>query len=521
MKVSVTRWRTFSYALGLLILLVAGCLDKSVTAKIDYQRITEEELEEALRVVKESIPEALKDRLALKDDRLMNDLIEMKVLSREATKAGLENDREIRKEIERTKSEILARYFVKKYIDQQATPAEEKIERYYQEHKDAFVIPEGILMSHIVVKRAKQAQEVMKLLQEGISFEEVAKRNSICRCWKKGGKHGWLSKGKIEPELEKTIYALEKGKISEIIPTGKNYQIVRILDKRESQHISFEEAKKNIYSLSFAKRKDELVNRYYQEAKVKISQQVGILAWIGNKSITEKEIAPIVDRETSKKEKERLREKWTRYLIEREVFASEARKVGLEHDPQVALELKIKSEQILANAFRRRFIIDKIKISNQEIKDYYQSHLEEFRAPLKIRVSYICANTGEEAENILRELKGGASFHKLATKKSSRASNLKAGETGWFGKGEKDSAFEKAAFALEKGEVSGVVKTEDGYEIISLLDKKGGEIKPLDEVKSTIKIKLMTQRMYQKLEEAKRHYKIEVKSFKREAQDPL
>jgi parvulin-like peptidyl-prolyl isomerase len=61
---------------------------------------------------------------------------------------------------------------------------------------------------------------------------------------------------------------------------------------------------------------------------------------------------------------------------------------------------------------------------------------------------------------------------------------------------------EKLAFSLEKGENSDVIKTEAGYEIIKLMDRKGGELRPLDEVGQGIKMTLTKQ----KFEREKRNY---------------
>ena len=182
-------------------------------------------------------------------------------------------------------------------------------------------------------------------------------------------------------------------------------------------------------------------------------------------------------------------------MIETAVFSGEARRVNLEKDPEVGSELERRIDWALANAFRQRFIIDKIKITDKDVEAYYKSHVEEFRRPVRVRAKSILVKTKAEAESILKEIKeGSASFFDLATTKSIHPLASRAGEVGWFGKGEKDPALEKAAFALEEGEVSDVVRTEAGYEIIVLMNKKGGDIRPLSEVRQGIEMKLRMQR---------------------------
>ncbi len=89
-----------------------------------------------------------------------------------------------------------------------------------------------------------------------------------------------------------------------------------------------------------------------------------------------------------------------------------------------------------------------------------------------IRALHILVKTEQEAKDILNEIKNGANFQKMAELKSTCPSGKKGGDLGWFGRGMMVREFEKAAFILNKGEMSGPVKTEFGWHIIKLLDKR-------------------------------------------------
>ena len=420
---------------------------------------------------------------------------EARIFSEEARKAGLDKEPEVKASLERVRNEILARYFIRKHIDEQAYPSEEEVREYYLEHKDEFVVPEGVFLQHVVVKNEDQAEEVLGALKQGTPFETLAKEKSICRCWDEGGRHGWLFKGNMDPELEKAAFHLDRGEISDIIRTTDNYQIIKVLDQRDKREITFEEAKKNIWSRLFSKRKREVIDRFYAEAKVNANPaEKGVLAKVGDELVMEETVAPVLAK-LSGKEKAMTLERWKNYLIETAVFSKEAKKIHLEKDPGVAKELKTRIDQTLARAFTKEFIIDGINVTDEDIEDYYRSHQGEFRIPLRVRARSILAKTREEAEIILKEIREGASFFDLAVKRSVHPAASRAGELGWFGKGEKDPALEKVAFSLEKGEISDVIKTGAGYEIIRIMNKKGGGIKPLDEVRQAIDIRLRTQRV--------------------------
>jgi peptidyl-prolyl cis-trans isomerase C len=88
----------------------------------------------------------------------------------------------------------------------------------------------------------------------------------------------------------------------------------------------------------------------------------------------------------------------------------------------------------------------------------------------KIHCAHILVRTEGEAMEILGDIADGASFAKLAEQKSLCPSRKHGGDLGTFGRGAMVREFEKAAFALEKGQVSQPVKTEFGWHIIKRLE---------------------------------------------------
>jgi peptidyl-prolyl cis-trans isomerase C len=88
----------------------------------------------------------------------------------------------------------------------------------------------------------------------------------------------------------------------------------------------------------------------------------------------------------------------------------------------------------------------------------------------KIRCAHILVKTEQEAKEIYEDIINGISFSKLAEMKSLCPSRKHGGDLGVFGHGQMVKPFEKAAFALEKGQVSGPVKTEFGWHVIKRLE---------------------------------------------------
>ena len=88
----------------------------------------------------------------------------------------------------------------------------------------------------------------------------------------------------------------------------------------------------------------------------------------------------------------------------------------------------------------------------------------------KIHCAHILVSSKETAESVLERLKKGENFSKIAKDISKCPSGKSGGDLGWFGRGQMVRAFEKAAFSLKKGELSGIVKTQFGYHIIKRLE---------------------------------------------------
>ena len=136
-----------------------------------------------------------------------------------------------------------------------------------------------------------------------------------------------------------------------------------------------------------------------------------------------------------------------------------------------------------------------IKVSQRELERYYDDNIEMYTTPEQVRASHILFKTegkkDEEvkarAEKVLKEAKAGADFAELARKDSEDEATAKnCGDLDYFSKGKMVPEFDAVAFAMQPGTISDLVKTQFGYHIIKLVDKKPGSTKTLEEVKAQI-----------------------------------
>ncbi|MGC1162116.1 MAG: peptidylprolyl isomerase [Candidatus Sulfotelmatobacter sp.] len=145
-----------------------------------------------------------------------------------------------------------------------------------------------------------------------------------------------------------------------------------------------------------------------------------------------------------------------------------------------------------------------VRVTNDELQAYYNQHRDQYRVAEQAKVSHILiktplpgpdgkvdekgvADAQKRAEDLLKQLKAGANFEELAKKYSEDPGSAKeGGSLGWIGRGRTVPEFEKVAFSLPKGQISGLVKSSYGFHIIRVDDRQDAHMKTFDEVKAEI-----------------------------------
>jgi len=161
---------------------------------------------------------------------------------------------------------------------------------------------------------------------------------------------------------------------------------------------------------------------------------------------------------------------------------------------------------IKVNKLMMSEVYNKVSVDEKEAKEFYDKNKKMFKVTGQIKASHILIkykkSDGEQKKKealekihkIQKELDKGKDFGELAKKYSEGPSSKKEGDLGYFGKGQMVPAFEKAAFALKKGEVSDVVESPFGFHLIKLTDRKP---------ETTLKFSDIKQQLIQRLKSIK------------------
>ncbi len=201
-------------------------------------------------------------------------------------------------------------------------------------------------------------------------------------------------------------------------------------------------------------------------------------------------------------------------MISEKLLIQEAIIMGLEEDNDVLEQVKKMTEQILVQVFIEKEILDKVDANEEEVLDYYEQNKDSFTEKEQVHLYNILLETEEEAQNILEQLKAGEDFSEIAIEKSTGPSAAQGGDLDYVAKGTIIPEIEEVIFALELEDLSEVVKTDFGFHILKITEKKAETVKTLEEVREEIVQTLLPEKQKEAfenlLEELKGKAEIEI-----------
>ena len=189
-------------------------------------------------------------------------------------------------------------------------------------------------------------------------------------------------------------------------------------------------------------------------------------------------------------------------MVRRILFYQEALDRGLDRNPDVAKALEKTKQQLLVYQLIKEET-DKVNVTPSEIEDYYNRAKEQLKEPEERKIREIVVISESQAKDLLIRLLQGEDFASLARQYSKAPSAEKGGDLGFIKPGQKFKEFDEVAFsdALDVGQVSSVFKGPDGYYIIKIEGKRGGQQKSLSEMWDDIKRGLTFIKQQKRVEE--------------------
>lgn len=241
---------------------------ETILATFSGQTITLEEFNQSW----EEVPEDYK--LQLDKSMILDQMISEKLLIQEAKNMGLEEDNDVLEQIKKITEQILVQGLIEREILDKINVNDVEVLVYYEQNKDSFTEKEQFHLYNILLETEEEAQDVLEQLKAGKDFSEIAIEKSTGPSAAQGGDLGYLSRGSIIPEIEDVVFALELGKLSEIIKTDFGFHILKITEKKPETVKALEEVKEDIIQTLLPDKQKDAFENLLEELKDKAEIEI-------------------------------------------------------------------------------------------------------------------------------------------------------------------------------------------------------------------------------------------------------
>jgi len=190
-------------------------------------------------------------------------------------------------------------------------------------------------------------------------------------------------------------------------------------------------------------------------------------------------------------------------LINLEVLTQEAEKLELDKEPEIATALHLQYTQTMGNAYLAE-ISETVDITDEALRAEYDlqtANVEES----EFRASHVLLETEEDAKQVITDLADGADFAELAKERSTGPTGPEGGDLGWFQSGTMVAEFSDAVASMDIGATSEApVKSEFGWHVIKLVDKREAALPDFDSVKPGLRNLVLRNELAKRVQEMAR-----------------
>ena len=238
--------------------------DPHLVAVVGGEKIMDTDIEALLN----EIPEQARQRYASVEGKreLVQSLAEIKMLSLEAKKQGIDRSPDVKRKIDFMGEQMLARELAENTVDK-ITISDEEISGYYHDNKEQFSTGPRVKLRHILMDSESEAQAVLARLKKGEDFSALAREKSRCPSSQQGGDLGWATKGMMVPEFENAAFALKKGQMSEVVKSSYGYHVIMCDDVEAARQLDLEEVRDTIRQQLKSEKSEETVSALIEQAK--------------------------------------------------------------------------------------------------------------------------------------------------------------------------------------------------------------------------------------------------------------
>ena len=228
--------------ISIIFIKSAQTQDIPIVANVNKEKIS---LETMIHAMNELPPEIQSQPFMSYYEELLERVIDIKLIAQEGKKINLEEEPSVKAAIDFVTEKVLMQAFLSKYV--QKNISEESLKASYNNYIADETSREEIKASHILLDTQNEAVEVIKMLNNGDDFAEVAKNKSTGPSGPSGGDLGWFKRGQMVPPFENAAFSLGQNEISQKpIRTQFGWHVIKVFEKRIPQAPSYENMKNNL-----------------------------------------------------------------------------------------------------------------------------------------------------------------------------------------------------------------------------------------------------------------------------------
>lgn len=249
----------------------AFAADDPVVAKVDGSEIHRSEIVAMKDRMAQQMPQIQAMPLESIFANLVDQAVSQRLLLSAAKKANVADDAEFKKQLDQVRDSLMQRAFLTREVEKRLT--DDKLRTAYDDLLKNNPPEDEVHARHILVDNEKKANELIKKLKKGASFEDLAKSDSKDDgSGKRGGDLGYFSKSSMVPEFAEAAFAMKPGDVSDKpVKTQFGWHIIKVEDRRKSTPPAFEDVKEQLRGQMADGVIDEIVGELRKNAKVEIT----------------------------------------------------------------------------------------------------------------------------------------------------------------------------------------------------------------------------------------------------------
>ena len=514
------------YGLTLFLACQAKTDSGTIVAKVAGHSLTFESLEESFFTTLEMFEDSLvQHKMAL---AYLDSLVNQQLLVRAAYAAKLDQDREINILLDEQRPRFLIDELYKMVILEKSEPSTQELKDYYKKSG------EQRKLRHILVKDKAEADQIYQELQRGADFEQSAKEKSIDSGSKEtGGDLGLVAWGTMVDPFQHQAWKMKVGQISRPVESIFGWHIIKLEEIKKLEQKPFQEmAELQKQRIKFAKQTkltQEFLDQLREKSKAQLDSSTYQLMLERDSSEAKRDLLSpqklsgsyIKMESFSESERNRpllnyqgglitLREFLEQYLkvppfqrgslgdknkvdqlafqmVMGDLLEKEAEKRKAYTRPDFKKNILKLKESLMADKMRNDFIMVNAKVTEEDMRNYYDTHLEQFQIPEMVKIQEVLVATQAEAEKLAKQIRAGADFAKLVAQHTLRPGMKERG-------GIMDSITQAVSAELfgavknaKKGQIVGPAPFRDKFSVIRLLERRPGKQQASEEVQPRLR----------------------------------